>query len=141
VSEEDISVTYATPNRLNGMTVDLVAEYDAILIGDNVDLFRKGSGQATKIYTHIGTIEDAVVPQTLINGLLANDAVSRARFSGNDLNRNMQEQLAEFVNSGQPVVVDPDVRRERNKQIQDFNLWEIMGDSMAPDPSQDSRLY
>ncbi|MEF9954165.1 MAG: DUF5057 domain-containing protein, partial [Clostridium sp.] len=142
VSEEDISVTYATPNRLNGMTVDLVAEYDAILIGDNVDLFRKGSGQATKIYTHIGTIEDAVVPQTLINGLLANDAVSRARFSGNDLNRNMQEQLAEFVNSGQPVVVDPDVRREAEGQIRDFNIWETWGDSTAdPNPSQDSRLY
>lgn len=215
VEEEEISVTYATPNRLNGMTVDLVAEYDLIIIGDDISQFQPGSAYAQYPYRHIGAYQDSVIPQTLINGLLRSDyttreefnelikgnppgallntgtiplsrgnslywnpgirkqfnssdqfflknvelslelqklgaaeTVSRARFSGNDITAHMQAQLAEFVKSGQPVVLSGSVKEAANSRLEDFFNTDAKkgSDSTKPDPTKDAatidgRLY
>lgn len=218
VPEEEISVTYVTPNALNGMAVDLVAEYDVIYIGDLADYFAEDSNyRKGGPYRHIGYWSDAVVTQTLLNGLLAddytnveefnaniqlktpgavlntgtfpltsstspywnegireqwgnnankyflknvelslklqkagvNETLSRARFSGNDLTRNMQKQLAEFVKSGQPVITTRKLVEDAYKRINEFGALDAFDDDpkdMEPDidkeaSSQDNRLY
>lgn len=202
VDESDINITYVTPNRLNGMAVDLVAEYDVIFIGDDVSHFRGGSDAKKYIYRNNGGENDRIVPQTLLNGLLTSDystveefnalikpeslsggstlasiggenagfwnpglrkkwdktgnaflknvelslqlsgkldnPVSMARFSGNDLNRYMQAQLAEFVKSGQPVIVAKKVQESAQEQLLDFDEKDWAEGTV---PKQDARLY
>lgn len=209
VDEDDISVTYVTPNTLNGMAVDLVAEYDLILIGEDVSLLNPLSNQAVKVkYRNNGYLNDAVIPQTLINGLLANDyvtkdkfdidiakktpdvslntgtypltgssnanwnpilrkkwssapnyyflknvelvlelqtlgadeTVSKARFSGEDLSAFMQRQLAGFVKSGQPVIVADQLLVDAGKQISDFRLIDMYDSPYKMEQDIDSRL-
>lgn len=202
VDVNDINITYVTPNRLNGMAVDLVAEYDVILIGDDVSHFRGGSDAKKYIYRNNGGENDRIVLQTLLNGLLKSDystveefhalikpeslsggsslasiggenagywnpglrnkwdkagnaflknvelslqlsdksdnPVSRVRFSGNDLNRYMQAQLAEFVKSGQPVIVAKTVQELAQEQLDDFDDDDWDDDEVL---EQDARLY
>lgn len=202
VDEDDISVTYVTPNTLNGMAVDLAAEFDLILVGDDVSLLSNNSGNGYspgKPYSHIGFYRDAVKTQTLLNGLLKDDyytkkefdsllenkevelnvtgflptpstspywnpgirkqwgseaklyylknvelslmlgeneaSASSARFSGNDLSRHMQRELAQFVKSGQPVVIADSVRTFALQRINEFNEIDIIkgGEKREPD--------
>lgn len=214
VDEDDISVTYVTPNRLNGMTVDLVDEYDMIVVGNEVSLLN--DLEPADPYRHNGYYAYAATTQTLVNGLLKDDyttaddfntniklktqnaslktgsvylenstsplwnlgireqwgndskkyilknvglslelqtlnvpeSVSRARFSGNDLTRYMQKQLAEFVKSGQPVIIADDLYTQTVKRIRDFQLYDMWDKTLDPgsEPSsehavQDSRIY
>ena len=194
VDEDDISVTYVTPNTLNGMTVDLVAEYDLILVGDDVSLFSNATGKsysADRPYSNIGFYDDAVKTQTLLNGLLKDDydtpegfqtliqnnsadavfnlsgfiptpstspywnagirnqwgsgssiyilknielylqlgapasSISSARFSGNDLSRYMQKELARYIKSGQPIVIRNKLREIAVARINDFNKTDL----------------
>lgn len=209
VDEDDISVTYVTPNTLNGMAVDLVAEFDLILVGEDASFLNPSSDQAVKIkYRNNGYLNDAVIPQTLINGLLANDyitkeqfdldiakktpdvslntgtypltvssnanwnpilrkkwsnapnyyflknvelalelralgadeTVSKARFSGEDLSAFMQRQLAGFVKSGQPVIVADQLLIDAGKQISDFRLIDMYDSPYKMEQDIDSRL-
>lgn len=209
VDEDDISVTYVTPNTLNGMAVDLVAEYDLILVGDDASLLNPSGAQAGKIkYRNNGYLKDAVTPQTLLNGLLANDyttkeqfdiditkktpdvslntgtypltgsgsanwnpilrkkwnnapnyyflknvelalelqalgadeTVSKARFSGEDLSAYMQKQLARFVKSGQPVIVADQILLDAEKQISDFIVIDMDHSPFKEERDVDSRL-
>lgn len=208
--EDDISVTYVTPNTLNGMTVDLVAEYDLIVIGSNVDTYRNGTPYTEQApYYHIGAFNDAVTLPTLLNGLLKKDyttsedflalvkaanpnaafsvgtiglvgsknylwnagireqwgnnvknyflknvklelelhqnskeePTSRARFSGNDLTRYMQEQMAEFVQSGQPVVTTTDILLLSQKRLNILNGMEEEDLKEFLEEKEDARIY
>lgn len=208
--EDEISVTYVTPNTLNGMAVDLTAEYDLILIGEDTSLFRAGGPYSSGIpYRHNGYLDDAVIPQTLLNGLLAGDyttkakfdagiamkkegaslntgsypltvsssrywnpglreqwpktpdyyflknvelalelqvlgadeSVSKARFSGNDISSYMQRQLAEFVKSGQPVIVADRLLVDARKQIGDFIFIDMDSRPYEEELDLDARLY
>lgn len=211
VAEDEISITCVTPGALNGMAADLTAEYDLILIGDNVSGFSPSGGYAASgPYSHIGYYEDAVAPGTLINGLLESDytteasfnellklsgsdktlqiqgagpvgshdpywnpgireqwktagnyflknvglslmmsePVSAARFSGNDLSRYMQRELARFVKSGQPVVVTAKLRGIAAGRLEEFNQYEIKKSGASKEPPEesasklaDARLY
>lgn len=210
VPEDEISITCVTPGTLNGLAADLTAEYDLILIGDNVSDFSSSGGHVSKPYSHIGYYEDAVVPQTLLNGLLKNDytteasfnellkqsgslntlqisgsgpvgsndpfwnpgirdqwrepgnyflknvelslmmneAVSTARFSGNDISRYMQGELARFVRSGQPVVFTNHLRETAAARIEEFNTYERKKTGETHEPPEqsasslaDARLY
>lgn len=210
VDEDDISVTYVTPNILNGMTVDLAAEYDLILVGDDTSLFNPAGAYVKKVrYRNNGYIEDAVIPQTLVNGLLAkdyttkemfnanisikkpgttlnmgsypitisssttwnpglrkqwssipnyyvlknvelslelqklgaNETVSSARFSGNDISAYMQRQLADFVKSGQPVIVADTLLVDAEKQINDFTMVDMNHFEDNQERDLDVRLF
>lgn len=210
VDEDDISVTYVTPNTLNGMAVDLVAEYDLILIGDDASLLNSSGGGGSKSvkYRSNGFPDDAIIPQTLINGLLVNDyttkerfdiditkktsgvslntgsypltgsgstnwnpllrenwsklpgeyflknvelslelqalgadtTVSKARFSGNDVTQFMQKQLAEFVKSGQPVIISEQLVTDATKQINEFEWIDMNNNPYNAECDIDSRL-
>lgn len=217
VDEDDISVTYVTPNALNGMAVDLVAEYDLILVGDDISLFSNASGKsysADRPYSNIGFYDDAVKTQTLLNGLLKEDyntpnefkdliqknsadvifnlsgfiptpstspywnagirkqwgsnsniyilknielylqlgapasSISSARFSGNDLSRYMQKELARYIKSGQPIVVRNKLREIATARINDFNDTDLSGSGEKNElpenqaiSAHDARLY
>lgn len=210
VDEDDISVTYVTPNTLNGMAVDLVAEYDLILIGDDASLLNSSGGGGSKSvkYRSNGFPDDAIIPQTLINGLLVNDyitkerfdiditkktsgvslntgsypltgsgstnwnpllrekwskapgeyflknvelslelqalgadtTVSKARFSGDDVTQFMQKQLAEFVKSGQPVIVTEQLITDAMTQINEFEGIDMNNNPYNAECDIDSRL-
>ncbi len=210
VDEDDISVTYVTPNTLNGMAVDLVAEYDLILIGDDAFLLNSSGGGGSKSvkYRSNGFPDDAIIPQTLINGLLVNDyttkerfdiditkktsgvslntgsypltgsgstnwnpllrekwskapgeyflknvelslelqalgadtTVSKARFSGDDVTQFMQKQLAEFVKSGQPVIITEQLSTDAEKQINEFEWIDMNNNPYNAECDIDSRL-
>lgn len=77
--EKYLHITYVTPDILNGMTVDLTADYDVIYIGENVDLFGTNTIYANYPYSHIGGI---VRTGTLINGLRREDYITREGFLG-----------------------------------------------------------
>ena len=210
VDEDDISVTYVTPNTLNGMAVDLVAEYDLILIGDDESLLNSSGGGGSKRvkYRSNGFPDDAIIPQTLINGLLVNDyttkekfdiditkktsgvslntgsypltgsgsvnwnpllrekwskapgeyflknvelslelqalgadtTVSKARFSGDDVTQFMQKQLAEFVKSGQPVIITEQLSTDAEKQFNEFKWIDMENTPNNAEFHIDSRL-
>lgn len=210
VDEDDISVTYVTPNTLNGMAVDLVAEYDLILIGDDASLLNTSDvgGSKSVKYRSNGFPNDTIIPQTLINGLLANDyttkeqfdtdinkktsgvslntgsypltgsgsanwnpllrdkwskvpgeyflknvelslelqalgadtAVSKARFSGEDVTQFMQKQLAEFVKSGQPVIITEQLKSDAIKQMSEFQWIDMNNNPYNEECDIDSRL-
>ena len=101
--EDEISVTYVTPNTLNGMAVDLTAEYDLILIGEDTSLFRAGGPYSSGIpYRHNGYLDDAVIPQTLLNGLLAGDYTTKAKF---DAGIAMKKEGASLNTGSYPLTV------------------------------------
>lgn len=184
VSATSIEYTFVTPNELNGMTVDLVSEYDMIYIGDRVGKMGTSTQYVVPVehlntnlpYQHIGAYKDSVITQTLINGLLdkdktdaekfkilskkeltnsptgpflqntglalalgaSSDSLGHARFSGNDITVYMKEQLKEYADSGQPIVVASSVmglaetlsatdidKRDPNKSI-DANMYVLL---------------
>jgi hypothetical protein len=96
LSEENpnLEITTVTPNQLNGMTVDLCAEYDLILVGDRTDGLFSGNSYFGRAeynpYYHIGYYADAVIPSTMLNGLLSDDYTTMADFAQQ---RNIQDAV------------------------------------------------
>lgn len=86
VSSNSIEYTFVTPNELNGMTVDIISEYDIVYIGDRVGKLGGGTSyhnQGTSRgypYQHIGSLEDSAITNTLVNGLLSKDMTNSAAF-------------------------------------------------------------
>lgn len=85
VTADSLDVTCVTPNELNGLTVDLISEYDMIYVGERTGTL----GAQTRYlipetyplpYQHIGAYADSIVTQPLINGLLDKDKTTSAEF-------------------------------------------------------------
>ena len=71
----------------------------------------------------------------------ADESVSKARFSGNDISSYMRWRLAEFVKSGQPVIVADRLLVDARKQIGDFIFIDMDSRPYEEELDLDARLY
>jgi hypothetical protein len=79
-TKDNVEVDSVTPDQLNGMTVDLAAEYDAIFIGEEIGMLSDDikSSYSSDPYHRVG---EKVPSSALINGLLTSDVTTPAGFT------------------------------------------------------------
>ncbi len=110
-----IEVTTLATFEYNCMNVDVIADYDIVIIGANTGLMNTNSSGATRyndsslngyVYLAYG---DSVVQISdrigMFTGKATGVSISVARYSDNDLVEDKMQEIIDFADTGKPVVM------------------------------------
>ena len=126
-----VNVDCYTVNAFNGLTTDIIAEYDMAYIGTNTGVIKSSYKTYGQVFHNTWSNKMAYFPEMTANG---------ASINANDITEIKRRELADFVNTGKILLLSNGFAYVENAGVPDWNsssvakdtqMYELLGTDLA----------